>query len=1610
MAARFKVRDVLGHGAQGQVLLVDDRDRPGKPVALKAVGAAARGTLVREFARLAELAHPALPVVHDVGVLDAPLGPLAAGTAFYTADPVPGRPLADVAPLPPAAVWAIAVDVATALAILHGAGLVHCDVSPANILVRDADDGWRAVLIDLGLAGPAGLADAARGTPRYLAPEALAGVVHPAGDLYGLGACLLFAAQGRPPVEGDGPALLDALVRAERPRLDRAEAPGLVDLVAELVALDPAARPRTAVDVVARAQAARAALAPQTRLAPRIPPPMTPPRAASPAAWPSTEPLLATLRARCATARRHADQPAVIVRGPLGSAPLRVVELAVRQEQIAAALAGDALTATRARLDDAEARAAPDPGADDRRGRAVAERAIAAAVARAGAVTILAVADDERADAVVAAAASARGPGLAIVVLERDRPGAPDELVVPACSPAELAALAASWCDGPVEPTWVDALHAASRGLPPLALELVTALAVDGDPRARHPATATPAALAEVRARRALAEPATARLAIALSMWTDGADLDALALALAPTALGPTLAALGAADALVADAERPTLAPLVAAALTAAAPPRLRTEMAAAVARAARDRGLPPLAWAPALLAAAPILAEAGAALIDAAEHALAHGAPRQALALADAARDHGRADGALLAARAALVVGAYDRARASVAVAAAQPALAYPARLLAARIDQRAGDLAAAETALTALVGEHPDDAEVVAPHARLMIARGRYRAAVDGVARLGAVPASAAGALCAEARATAHLYLGELVEADAHVAAALAIATSLGDPAGTGRALVVQGMIAQARDELVRASELYRAAASAARRGGDAHTAAVAEQNHAATLAERGLHGAALAVLAVAATELASLGRVAELGALDANRAVSLLAVGELDAADAAATAASARAEAAGLPVARYYATLVEGDVRRRRGDAGGAAERYRAAWALATAAALPDAGHAQRSLAEVAPDAATARAALAESARRDRSDDDRWRTCLAEARLAQRGLVAATPGLAQAAAGVAAAAEAAGRLDRAWRAGLVAGQLTAEPRAAAAHLARARRVFDSVVAATPPTWRPGLMTDPDALTLHATAAAPPPVAGSASDGELVRLRRLLALTRRLAGAPDLDRLLDEVLDTALELTTAERGFLLLADAAGGDLTLAAARGFTQDALAPTAVSRSIAQRAITSGEPVVTVDAGHDERFDGAASVAALRLRSVLAVPLFHGGVVMGCLYVDHRLRVGAFADDAAAWLIELAGIAAVAIITARLVADTRRDAAAIAALNRQLAAEIADREAELAVVRATIPTRPRRAGLEAIVGDSPAITEVLRLIERAALVALPVAISGESGTGKELCARAVHDLGPRRDRAFVAINCGALPEALLETELFGHVKGAFTGADRDRQGLFEIADGGTLFLDEIADTSPGMQAKLLRVVADGVVRRVGDTRTHTVDVRLVTASRVPLAELVATGRFRDDLRYRLDVIALALPPLRARLGDLPALVATLLGRITGDAPPPKLGRDAARALARYSWPGNIRELENALARAVALGSDPITVDDLPDPVRAGTSPAPRLVADGDLALKPAVDALERAYIEAAMARVDGNQSAAARLLGLSRFGLQKKLARLGLERKR
>jgi transcriptional regulator with GAF, ATPase, and Fis domain len=286
---------------------------------------------------------------------------------------------------------------------------------------------------------------------------------------------------------------------------------------------------------------------------------------------------------------------------------------------------------------------------------------------------------------------------------------------------------------------------------------------------------------------------------------------------------------------------------------------------------------------------------------------------------------------------------------------------------------------------------------------------------------------------------------------------------------------------------------------------------------------------------------------------------------------------------------------------------------------------------------------------------------------------------------------------------------------------------------------------------------------------------------------------------------------------------------------------------------------------------------------------------------------------------------------------------------------------------------------------------------------------VVIAGESGTGKELVARAIHFNGPRRDRPFVSENCAAIPETLLETTLFGHVKGAFTGADRETRGLFAVADGGTLFLDEIAEMSPAMQGKLLRVLQNGEFHRVGSERPQKVNVRIVVATNKDLEGLVEQGKFRQDLFFRISVVRLVLPPLRERSEDVPLLVrhfmqkaAAASGMAVKTVEAPALAK-----LCSYRWPGNVRELENEVTRAAAFSGPAVTVSDLSPQVRAGSDSTAGLGDEQDgIRLRPRVERLERTLLREAMTSCAGNQTKAARALGLSRFGLQKKLKRYHL----
>jgi two-component system, NtrC family, response regulator AtoC len=310
---------------------------------------------------------------------------------------------------------------------------------------------------------------------------------------------------------------------------------------------------------------------------------------------------------------------------------------------------------------------------------------------------------------------------------------------------------------------------------------------------------------------------------------------------------------------------------------------------------------------------------------------------------------------------------------------------------------------------------------------------------------------------------------------------------------------------------------------------------------------------------------------------------------------------------------------------------------------------------------------------------------------------------------------------------------------------------------------------------------------------------------------------------------------------------------------------------------------------------------------------------------------------------------------------------------------------------------------------LIGRSPAMVETYKLIAHAARIDATVLITGESGVGKELVARAIHAFSARRDKPFIAINCSGLTDTLLEAELFGHAKGAFTGATGERAGLFEAADGGTLFLDEMASTSVAFQASLLRVLQSGEVRRVGSTQIQHANVRVIGATNMPLRELAEQGKFRSDLYYRLSVLTIDLPPLRERMGDVELLAQHFLRKRGGTAPT-YLTREALDALRNYHFPGNVRELENALIRAVAIATtNPITLDCLPPHIAHSNPKPPPSTEDPmrNLAVDwPSMDELQRRYLALALEKNHGNRQHTADLLGITRRTIQRLIARYNL----
>ncbi len=512
--------------------------------------------------------------------------------------------------------------------------------------------------------------------------------------------------------------------------------------------------------------------------------------------------------------------------------------------------------------------------------------------------------------------------------------------------------------------------------------------------------------------------------------------------------------------------------------------------------------------------------------------------------------------------------------------------------------------------------------------------------------------------------------------------------------------------------------------------------------------------------------------------------------------------------------------------------------------------------------------------------------------------------------------------------------------------------------------------------LLFDPSTRPAPGAPAAAPQAALAGQ--RLLALDSLVRFSERLLAATDLNRLLDELLDALVEVSQADKGFLILLE--GGEPAVRAARNVARETIegAMGRISDSIVRKVAETGRPLVVADALHDSEWSGSESVVNLKLCSVMCAPLKSKGEVFGVIYLGNDNVVSLFDERALEPLTVFAAQASLLVQNALLLDSLRRENSAL---------------------REAVSTRQYGD----LVGTGGSMREVFRRIERVAGTDISVLITGETGTGKEVVAREVHRRSPRAGGPFVAVNCGAIPEALLESELFGHVKGAFTGAVASRLGRFQAASGGTLFLDEIGEMPPALQVKILRALQDRAVTRVGDTRPEAVDIRVVAATNKVLEQEIQRGAFREDLFYRLNVVSIQLPPLRERGDDVVVLARWFLARYAKEfgSRARTFSGGALVAMRKYAWPGNVRELENRVKKAVVLAErSVVSAEDL-DLRPESLEPA--------VPLAHATREFQKRYVNDVLERNAGNRTKTAKDLGVDPRTIFRHLERMEAERR-
>ncbi|MFO0620549.1 MAG: sigma 54-interacting transcriptional regulator [Polyangia bacterium] len=491
---------------------------------------------------------------------------------------------------------------------------------------------------------------------------------------------------------------------------------------------------------------------------------------------------------------------------------------------------------------------------------------------------------------------------------------------------------------------------------------------------------------------------------------------------------------------------------------------------------------------------------------------------------------------------------------------------------------------------------------------------------------------------------------------------------------------------------------------------------------------------------------------------------------------------------------------------------------------------------------------------------------------------------------------------------------------------------------------------------------------AAAPPPIPVSADSDVLSAVRKLHRFSERLLNHYEPEELWTALVDAVVEITQADNGFLVLSSPGMPPrIKLGRAKGQQPVSEPDAKLSDSIVAKVLRTEQAVIVSDACKDAEFQNAQSVMYLRLSSVMCVPLRERGQLLGALYVGSSDVKRLFRSADLEVLTVIAAQAGLLLRNAHLLGELRRD-------NQRLGTEL-EQMRSVAIASVGI-------GL----GASPVMQEVMRTVGKVAQSDVSVLITGETGTGKELVAQEIHRRSPRAKGPFVAINCGAIPEQLLESELFGHVRGAFTGAVANKPGRMQAAQGGTIFLDEIGEMPMPLQVKLLRVLQERVILRVGDSKPEPVDVRVLSATHRDLASEIRSGRFREDLYYRLNVVQVQLPPLRERGDDVLLLARSFLRRFADELKLPQrsLSQSAELAIRRFGWPGNVRQLENHIKKALVMADrEQLEPEDL------------GLLSQQVAEILPLADAKERfarQYVLDTLALCGGNRTRAAQALGV------------------